>query len=165
MRQIVLYFFLFISTILLFSCKKYPEGGCERRGPKNIIGNWKLTLYEVNGIDSTDLINYNGSDLYKKIDLLKNASTISVNHAGFNGYTAKFIDKNQKIQFSGRSVASPINCVPSATNGSVYNCYRSFFIPEANPNSSCVWEIEKLTKKEIVLSTTQTNSYIIKLSK
>ena len=62
---------ILLSMMCLFNCKKYPEGGCERRGPKNIVGNWKLFLYEVNGIDSTDLINYNNSEIYKEITILK----------------------------------------------------------------------------------------------
>ena len=50
---------LFVITCFT-TCKKYPEGGYTKQGPKRILGNWKLSLYEVNGIDSTDLINYNG---------------------------------------------------------------------------------------------------------
>lgn len=157
MRQTVLYLFFFISATLLFSCKKYPEGGCERRGPKNIIGNWKLTLYEVNGIDSTNLINYNGDDIYKKIAFLKNVSTISVDYKGYDGASAKFIEGNSEILFN------------SSFNMTYYNSntrkYRNILVPEASSKTDCAWEIIKLNKKELVLSTTQTNSYIIKLSK
>lgn len=160
MRSVFIYFILFVSTLLLFNCKKYPEGGCERRGPKNILGSWTLTLYEVNGIDSTDLINYNGDGVYKRITFLKNASTVSVNHEGYN-YSASFFDNNSQIKFSGAD--SPLNC--GTYMGTNY-CNRAVFVPETeNSNSFGIWEIRKLTKKEMVLSSTQKNSYLIKLSK
>lgn len=160
MKKVVKYIVLFVFTTLLFNCKKYPEGGCERRGPKNIIGNWKLTLYEVNGIDSTDLINYNGDGKYKSITFLKNASTVSVSHEGYN-YSAFFVDDNAQIKFSGAD--SPLAC--GIYMGKNY-CNRAVFVPEAiNSNSYGIWKIKKLNKKEIILFSSQKNSYTIKLSK
>lgn len=158
MKQVVLYLFLFISTTLLFSCKKYPEGGCERRGPKNIIGSWKLSLYEVNGIDSTDLINYNNRDEYKKITFLKNVSTFSIRSSGF-AYSGRFENKNANIKIynSGQSV----ECVYSSTLHDTL-CYRNIFSPE---KMDCIWQIVKLTQKELVIKTEQQNSYVIKLTK
>lgn len=42
------------GIVLLFTtCKKYPEGGFQNQAKKHILGNWTLTLYEVDGIDST----------------------------------------------------------------------------------------------------------------
>ncbi len=58
---------LLLLGVLVTSCKKYPEGGFTKRGPKNIIGTWKLTLYAVNGIDSTELIIYNNDESYRKM--------------------------------------------------------------------------------------------------
>ncbi len=59
---------LLFSMLLFTTCKKYPEGGLLRQGPKvfTTIKNemWKLTLYEVNCIDGTFLIK---TPLIKKI--------------------------------------------------------------------------------------------------
>jgi len=157
MRQSVLYMFFFISATLLFSCKKYPEGGCERRGPKNIIGTWTLALYEVNGIDSTELINYNGDDIYKKITFLKNVSTISVDYKGYDGASAKFIKGNSEILFN------------SSFNMTYYNSntrkYRNILVPEASSKTDCAWEIIKLNKKEFVIKAQKQNAYTIKFNK
>ena len=166
MKQLFTYILIFIATLLLFNCKKYPEGGCERRGPKNIIGDWKLTLYEVNGIDSTDLINYNGDDRYKKINISKNGSNFSINTSGYTGYSLNFTNENQKLSFSNENINSGVVCKTNVNNTSTQNCYRTFFIPESNVNSiNTEWTILKLKKDEIILSFNKTNSYKIKLSK
>ena len=99
MKQLFTYLLISISILLLFNCKKYPEGGCERRGPKNIIGDWKLTLFEVNGIDSTDLINYNGDDRYKKINISKNGGNFSISTSGYQWILLKFYKFKSKIKF------------------------------------------------------------------
>lgn len=157
MRSLFIYFILFVSTLFLFNCKKYPEGGCERRGPKNIIGTWTLALYEVNGIDSTDLINYNGDDIYKKITFLKNVSTISVDYRGYDGTSAKFIEGNSKILFN-----SSFNMVYYNSNT---RKYRNILVPEASSETDCAWEIIKLNKKEFVIRAQKQNAYTIKFNK
>jgi hypothetical protein len=37
-HKIFIYVFSIISGLLFTTCKKYPEGGAEKDGPKNIIG-------------------------------------------------------------------------------------------------------------------------------
>ena len=157
LKQIKTYSIIFICTVLLFNCKKYPEGGCERRGPKNIIGVWKLSLYEVNGIDSTELINYMGDETYKKVSIFKNVSTVSVSYEGFNSNSGHFEDNNTRIVFN--SVESGRKCVQF--NGVNY-CYRSFLTPEIKRTK---WEIVKLTAKEFVFKNTGSAEYVIKLIK
>lgn len=157
MKTIKTYLLIFISTICLFNCKKYPEGGCERRGPKNIIGEWKLVLYEVNGIDSTELINYMGDETYKKVSIFKNVSTVSVSYEGFNSNSGHFEDNNTRIVFNSEEPGKKCNQF-----NNVNYCYRSFLTPEIKRTK---WEIVKLTAKEFVLKYTGSAEYVIKLIK
>ena len=150
---------IFISTICLFNCKKYPEGGCERRGPKNIIGDWKLSLYEVNGIDSTNLINYNGNDGYKTIKIYKNVSVLQIDQKSSIGNSASFINNNKTIKINGDLVNSGQKCIIDA---GINYCFRLFFTPESH---SIEWEVQKLTKNELIITTSLKNSYKIKLIK
>ncbi len=150
----------------LFNCKKYPEGGCERRGPKNIIGDWKLSLYEVNGIDSTNLINYNNSEIYKKISILKNGSNFSISTGGYNSYPLNFTDNNSELYFTNGSINTGIVCVNSVSNSSIQNCYRTCFIPESNIDSKkTFWKISKLNKNEIIILYSEKNAYKLRLTK
>lgn len=165
MRQTVLYIFFFISTTLLFSCKKYPEGGCERRGSKNILGRWKLTLYEVDGIDSTNLINYNGTEGYKEIIIYKESSKYSprmytrVDQIFL--MTVDFENDHKDVVFGNNENPDiGFTCLP-AWYAQDTNCYRMIFTPE---NDYTKWQILKLKKDEFVLSTKLKHSYKIELS-
>lgn len=160
MKQFFTYILIFISTLLLFNCKKYPEGGCERRGPKNIIGDWKLTLYEVNGIDSTELINYNGNDVYKTIKIYKNVSVLQIDQKSSITSSASFGNKNQTLTITGETDSNGRTCY---FENNINYCYRLFLTPENSHTMD--WQILKLTKEEIILTSTQKNSYKIKLSK
>jgi hypothetical protein len=158
MKTTCIYLILFITTVLLFNCKKYPEGECERRGPKNIIGNWKLSLYEVNGIDSTELINHNGDELYKTIRIYKNASTIQIDQKSSITSAASFSDKNKTLTIKRQTEIIGSVCYP---DNNINYCYRLFFTPE---NSHLMdWEVLKITKEEIILSSVKNKSYKIKL--
>lgn len=44
---------LFLSTIVLVSCKKYENGGTISRADKNIKKAWKLESYYLDGTDQT----------------------------------------------------------------------------------------------------------------
>jgi hypothetical protein len=60
---------LFLGSFTLFSCKKYPEDHkfMEFTSPENRLeGNWLLTKYLVNNIDSTATL-YNNYDGYNYI--------------------------------------------------------------------------------------------------
>ena len=93
--------YLILPILSLFTaCKKYPEGGTEKDGPKNIIGSWLLTLYEVDGIDSTNLINYNGNENYKKVRITTPSSSSKEIHLVIESgivvnYTIKFGSNNE----------------------------------------------------------------------
>lgn len=158
MEIIKRYILFLLFAACLFTCKKYPEGGFERRGPKNILGTWTLSRYEVNGIGSTNLINYNGSESYKKITFIKHHkrdSEIIIEMEGIGTEKAVFFNKNNNIEFYSPSSLS-LNC------GSNY-CNKDVFTPEGNYKQE--WIITKLTKNEFILKMTLVNSYLIKLSK
>ena len=61
-QNIRTYSLILICGLLVVACKKYPEGGYIYKRDTDIQRQWYLTLYEVDGIDSTDLINYNKSE-------------------------------------------------------------------------------------------------------
>jgi hypothetical protein len=163
MKVIKTYLLLFLTTVLLFNCKKYPEGGCERRGPKNIIGDWKLSLYEVNGIDSTDLINYNGDDRYKKIKFYQEgkgkAAKLYARANGASVNSVNFSNKNTILSFqvTGTYFGS-VGC-----GGNPTTCFKEIFSPEDGSDKD--WDIIKLTKDELILASSQKNTYKIKLNK
>jgi hypothetical protein len=149
----------------LTTCKKYPEGGFQKRGPKNIIGDWKLSLYEVNGIDSTELINYNGDDKYKNISFNKRQGTNNKNlDCRINdrlSVAIYFNSKNEYINFEVGNITSPVICESIISN----KCYKMIFLPEVEGNSSMEWKVIKLTKKEIKLNCNYKNNYTIILIK
>ncbi len=153
------YVIIFAAIIsLLTACKKYPEGGYTKQGPKRIVGNWRLTLYEVNGIDSTDLINYNGNDNYKNNSFLKHHSKdkeIIIDSEGSIAEKASFTNKNQKIEFYVGDPSS-LKCISGF-------CYRNYFSPEGQNYNE--WKIIKLNKTELTLSCDLINNYIIKFKK
>lgn len=154
MRSFKTYFIIFVSTLSLLNCKKYPEGGYERRGPKLILGNWKLSLYEVNGIDSTDLINYNGNDNYKNNSFLKHHNRdkeIIIQSKGSSASKLYFIDKNRKIEFYTNDSAL-FECLSGY-------CYRNYFLPEGDYYNA--WQIIKLNKNELKLKCCLKNTYVI----
>lgn len=165
MKHIKTYILIIISTLCLFNCKKYPEGGCERRGPKNIIGDWKLSLYEVNGIDSTDLINYNGNDSYKKISFNKRQGTynsdLDCRINSKNAINIFFDSKHEYLTFDAGNLNSATLCELVISN----DCYRLIFTPEANTSTKMDWKIIKLTKNEIKLTCNYINNYSITLIK
>ncbi len=158
MRTFITYLVIFVSVMCLFNCKKYPEGGCERRGPKNIIGDWKLSLYEVNGIDSTNLINYNSDEIYKTIKIYKNVSVFQIDQMESITSSANFSNKNKTITINRQNEVNGSKCV---TGGTISYCYRLFFTPENS--HSMDWQILKMTKEEIILSSSTNKVYKIKL--
>lgn len=147
--------------VLLTTCKKYPEGGYVSRGDNLIAGMWTLKLYEVNGIDSTDLINYNNDDKYKECTF--NRYTKNLWFQGKMGgviITTYMSDSHKTLEaqasdYYGGYYSSKI-CKSSY-------CFRPYLQPEKVEYFR--WQIQKLTKKELILTASYTNSYKIILTK
>jgi hypothetical protein len=148
-----------ICSMLLITCKKYPEGGFTKRAPKKIIGQWKITLFEVNGIDSTELINYNGDELYKKVTFQKEDTKYYPRlygqaHGG-NNATVTFNLDNTVLNFETQSYYGGKDC-----GGIPLTCIRNILFPESQ---SSTWKIIKLNRKELFITSQQKNNYLIKL--
>lgn len=138
---------LFLALLLVPSCKKYPEGGFVNRASKNIIGGWKLELYEVNGADSTELLTNSAYDSYKKISFQKNASTISISAPHSWPSMVHLSENNKKLVFENSQSEPAAECF---LYQNVNCCYRSFLIPEGT--QSAIWSIDQFTSKQIKLS-------------
>ncbi len=162
MKKLVIYFTLLTAFLLFETCKKYPEGGYENRGPKMLLkhgGVWYLDKYEVNGIDSTNLINYNGSENYKKIVCIvgsKYSNTILAQKYPIDSYLLRFHNNNKVVEFYEDCSTGLIGaiCYTSLYTG----CYRTLFAPECG---NTVWEIIKLTKTEMRIKCVKNNSYYL----
>ena len=158
-----------IFCIAFFACKKYPEGGFLKQGPKTLItdknGNWQLYLYEVNGIDSTNIIpggNYPLEDFYKYFfgfSSYKDGHTKKY-HSNILlfPYTNTFIENNKKIIFLCGNYNST-RC--DSINGVKYFS-RNIFGPETD---GTVWNIIKHRDKECILTYSSKNNYKIILKR
>lgn len=160
-RLLLGYSFLIIILIVFSTCKKYPEGGFEVLGPKMLLKRvWTLTLFEVNGIDSTNLINYNGNEGYKECIFGK--ETIKYNKEEYaepyrlGRYPLEFT-VNNTLTFTNKE--SDLDSVAIFCRSSS-ECYRVFLMPEGG--RKCSWSIIKLTKKELILTFSKKNNYKLK---
>lgn len=157
MKKIITNSLYTLCCLALFTaCKKYPEGGYIYKRDTYIKGIWELTLYEVNGIDSTELINYNNDAVYKKVLFVKphsNDKDISVTIGGI-GYLAYFVNSNKDLNFYSQE-GTAVVCQTGY-------CYKMYFVPEGN---SVAWHIAKLTNTDMTLTSSLTNSYKLKFHK
>jgi hypothetical protein len=163
-----IYILLFIIGLSYSSCKKYSDGGFYKQGPKTFINykkaQWKLSLYEVNGVDSTYLIQtpmVSGNDFYK--DFLycnyinkKENNDLYANNHNYN-YLIKFTNKNAQISFENGAISQ---CLNTSTGVS---CQRNIFNPEGT--NKVLFTILKLKDNECILTTQLNNSYKIILTR
>ena len=162
--------------LTLTTCKKYPDGGFVNQTRMHLFGGhkvgdsktWKLKLYEVNGIDSTYLIQGAGSipDFYEKFVTFTYADKDPTYKYSANTFTQEYIgtisktDKNILIAYDWINQEDSSQC--KKINNQLY-CQRNILFPEflkRNP----VWEINKLTKNELIMSVRLNNSYKIILN-
>ncbi len=158
MKTIKYLAFVLVCTAIFTTCKKYPEGGYINKGDNYIEGTWTLTLFEVNNVDSTALINYNGSEDYKKCKFFKYNSKykdirIEMEGKALSCYfteDSKFLKVYTEIEYSF------INCLMTA-------CFKNYFVPEHVTYMN--WEIIKLTKTKMILKSDLGKSYYLKFKK
>ncbi|MBC7861659.1 MAG: hypothetical protein IAF38_01720 [Bacteroidia bacterium] len=150
---------LLIVSITFTTCKKYPEGGLQAFAFKHLLtdnnDSWKLKLYEVNGIDSTYLINAGGtSGLYSqalsafKLNNESKAKDLSLRSGGYF-YEGYFKQGRSQLLF---------NCVGQATNP-----LREIFNPEKT--NLPIWVIDLLKKDKVIFTAKWDNFYKIILEK
>jgi hypothetical protein len=164
-------------ALVLTNCKKYPDGGFVHQTNKHLLGAnkvgsskiWKLKLYEVNGIDSTHLIQGANTipDFYDKFVTFKySVKEVSIQHIT-KTFTQNYIgyvdNKDKKILFAYDWLSHEDSMQCKKINNQLY-CQRNVFFPEfltRNP----AWNINKLTKDELILKIELSNSYKIILTK
>ena len=164
-----------ISALLFNTCKKYPEGGLVYYRIKHLFGknadqaskSWKLKLYEVNGIDSTNL--FQGANSYIDdqqnfvIFLLYNCKGQTYGaHTNLYDY-AMSVDKDAKTLGFGTLLSAYNNdtsqCFLKNNN---LTCQRNILNPEKNKSTE--WNIRDLTATELTISKQLNNNYKIILS-
>ncbi len=157
-----------LGLFTLSTCKKYPDGGFTKQGPKTFItdkaGAWQLALYEVNGIDSTTLL-IGASNINNYYGFFLTSSQYNCGgkdkclKAGIPlfSYEVNFINNNKEIRFI--SELGQTYCFSYMTSTV---CLRNVICPE---QLSTTWEIIKLRDKECVLTTQLNNSYKIILKR
>jgi hypothetical protein len=167
------YFYILISFIsfMLCTCKKYDEGGFVHRSCKNLFGGkkvgssktWKLKKYEVNGIDSTYLINTgNIPDYYDKFTTFKlvgkkfceyTASGFLYNHMGSIEFSYKRI-------LIGNNNEAPILYSQCGVVNNLTYCARNILYPDQSDNVS-EWKIVKLKSDELIITKENSKKYKI----
>jgi len=177
MKVILKYLVFVIALFALSTCKKYDEGGYVHKRIKNLFGknddgakkSWKLKLYEVNGIDSTQLIQ--GVDKY--IDDSNNFIKFSIGQSKSKDYFANTIVYNLLISVDKKakllSIGSGLNDVIHSNDSTqcflesnTIICQRNIFNPEKNRFAE--WEIKKLTSDELIITKQLNNNYKIILT-
>jgi hypothetical protein len=173
------YLSLFSIFILLSTCKKYDDGGLLRLTRKHLFGGndagdnktWKLDKYEVNGIDSTNLINTGGlPDFYENFVTFtlsdKREYAYEVNNHIYRYYGQIDLSYKQLLMALNKGLYSNTDSTQCSGPIGSQTCVRSTLNPEVNINPTKVWTIKKLTKKHLVLETDYRlqNSYRIELS-
>lgn len=178
MKSFYKYLCGFALLISLSTCKKYDEGGFVAQTRMHLFGGhkagdsktWKLKKYEVNGIDSTNLIigGNNIPDFYSKFITFKyNGSDPSPQFTA-NTFLSTFsgtIDKAYKKLNIGLYTINWTreDSAQCKTISNINYCERNILLPEISKRV-CSWNIRKLTKKELIIEINQANSYKIILS-
>lgn len=159
--------FLIVLIMSLSYCKKYPEGGLHLFSNKNLIGGWSLEKYEVDYIDSTNLIITNNNELVKNNFLEIGFSKPSYNFSIYSGeilYRFRTDLSSKKMLIGGR-----VN--GGITNTSVDSAYmnigsgiyaRNIFSPESKRTE---WKILKLNSKYLIIEHHSNKYYKVILKK
>jgi hypothetical protein len=124
---------------------------------------WKLVSYKVNGIDSTELINFGNYPDFKDqfFQALLSSKTAGMPYCKNRLYVlgANFTNNNKTLTISNTHyVASSLSTACTTLNPQ--SCQRNVFLPEGN---STDWKIKKFRGGELILTCVQTNEYYIEL--
>ncbi|MBK9282833.1 MAG: hypothetical protein IPM51_00775 [Sphingobacteriaceae bacterium] len=163
-----------MTSFTLLTCKKYDEGGLVARRCKNLFGGtksgssktWKLKKYEVDGIDSTYLINTGGiPDFYEKhltITLVDKKDMCSYNASSFIFKYSGTISASYKSIIIGNNIDLITLNSQCRIIDNINYCSRNIFYPDqSDPISE--WKITKLTRNEVILHKQNKKNYHIKL--
>ena len=159
MKKIILSIALLL-IVFTFSCKKYPEGPLiSFRTPfARIIGNWQMTEYISNGIDSAQY--YNNS--------LNFHVEIGYRHREEEDKDLNIYLLNENKSFKERMLFSSDRktLIVDCTDSIFYDNHGVNFFGPFKENTKCNWHILKLTNKEFKMSTDLNgNNYKISFKK
>lgn len=137
---------LISCLILLAECKRYPEGGFNTLAFEHLTHNakvWELELYEVDGIDSTNLIN--GVQWVQFVQAGKLSKDMIANNSEYHYSGIYFSEKKQSLEFhqQGYSISS--------TN------QREILNPENREKFD--WKIVRLKRNKLALTSTLSHKY------
>lgn len=166
MKSFITYSILFISIILLSGCKKYDEDGKRswHKPEKRVVGTWYLKEFLVDGVDSvytwykkeksdvTDTIKWQLFDARFNFKDDKDESTLDIYLSNVSRYsslgcnscyihtTSDWGFENKKTRLKFKTIDSFFNPVGPIVEFSIIT-----------PTSGNIWDIKKLTDKEMIL--------------
>ena len=170
LKKAIAYFTIACAIILFFTtCKKYPEGGWSNMALKHLFGGldngaskiWQLSLYEVNGIDSTKyIIPNNGVTNFENdnVQFLLHSKKDAKYEIGLRYQRLNFdLSKDKRLMTINK------NEYGNVCSGN--SCERNIFAPDIISTGYIEWKIIKLKKNElIIMSTIKNNNYKIILT-
>lgn len=172
MKQLLTYILIFIATLLLFNCKKYEEDGKRswHKPEKRIVGTWYLKEFEVNGADSSyTCYVYKSNDVTDTIrwQLINSKLTFK------NDRSVEIYDTNVYVNnslnwayryFSMKGQWSLQNKKQLLRFDSKYDYKKGntlLFSFSVFGNVDDVWDIKKLTDKEMIVEAySNTNKHL-----
>ena len=158
-NQIIVLFFAIVLGFVLYSCKKYPDGGTiyNAEGKITTTGDrvWKLESFTVDGFDSTNIVrySYSGKDVKDAFFLVEKADK---SHKGM--FYCNEQGSGSEFYFSFREHYSQIHIRPG-----VGDKKSVFFIPSYPYDH--IWTIKKLTKRNLVLENNDFHNRIIRFNR
>jgi hypothetical protein len=168
LMKTVCFTILALVLILCSTCKKGFHLRNQFVKLSNDNKHWSLVKYKVNGIDSTDLINFgNYPDFKSTFFLALMSSRTSGMPSCYNRfYTlgAVFEDKYTILRVGNSKPASKASFYTlggdTCHSSFVSDCQRNVFLPEGKDTR---WKIEKFRFGKLVLTCKQNNSYYLEL--
>jgi hypothetical protein len=155
MKALQLLILFSISVLSFTTCKRYSEGGWSNLAIKHLFGanqsrnikNWKLTKYEVNGIDSTEYTNLYNSKIEFRIGNCRWKEYYVSFNSPLYSYSLEFsknLYKHMEFKQSALAGTTLIN------QYFVTGFYRNVFNPPCSTNMF-TWDVIKLTKSELII--------------
>lgn len=158
-QKIRMLLFISLLGLGLGDCKKYPDGGLHAVAFKHLLTKdnecWKLELYEVDGLDSTNLfVHPNGeANFYNCFMYIlqdgKRSKDMYLSNYRYR-YHCRFDDQRSQLLFK-------------TDNQSFDTIQREIFNPEKV--IAPAWKIQRLKKDEVTFTAQWSKSYKIKLNK
>jgi hypothetical protein len=155
-----------IFALHFIQCNK---GGIFRNIDEKLANNnshWRLVKYQVNGVDSTDLINFGNYPNFKeKFFLAMKYSKYSGMPNCTNRFfvlAANFTDNDEYFTVSSVTPVKMNNNygLDSCVSINKQECQRNVFFPEGIKTK---WKIKRFSSRKLILTCTQTNEYYLEI--